>query len=180
MEEIWKPITGYEKYYHVSNFGRIKSLDRITVFKDGRKRKFIGKILTLRVKNNSGYLTVGLHEDGKSTTYLVHRVVATTFIDNQRGLDEVNHIDQNKNNNYATNLEWCTHIDNVNHGDEIERGAKKQRRMFRQLDLNGKVICIWNGFKKMQRETGYQRKSVYECCIGKRDSYMGYKWEYIE
>lgn len=93
---------------------------------------------------------------------------------------EVNHIDENKFNNKASNLEWCTHKENVNHGNEIERGARKQRRSFCQLDMDGNLIRIWHGFKKMQRETGFQRKSVYECCVGKRESYKGYKWEYLE
>lgn len=108
----------------------------------------------------------------------MHRIVAEAFIENSNGYTEVNHIDQNKFNNDVSNLEWCTHKENVNHGDEIERGAIKQRRKFRQLDLNGNLIKIWNGFKQMQRETGFQRKSVYDCCTGKRDSYKGFKWEY--
>lgn len=176
--EIWKPVKGYEDFYEVSSQGRIRSLDRVTHFKDGRKRKFHGKILEINTVNNSGYLTVGLHDNGKQKTFLVHRIVAEAFVDNPLSLDEVNHIDQNKCNNRADNLEWCTHEENVNHGDEIERGAIKQRRKFRQLDLNGNLIKIWNGFKQMQRETGFQRKSVYDCCIGKRDSYKGFKWEY--
>lgn len=176
--EIWKPVKGYEKYYAVSNKGRIRSLDRVILFKDGKTRKFRGQILTLRTTNNSGYITVGLHDAGKQKTLLVHRIVAEAFIENSNGYTEVNHIDQNKFNNEVSNLEWCTHKENVNHGDEIERGAIKQRRKFRQLDLDGNLIKIWNGFKKMQRETGFQRKSVYDCCTGKRDSYKGFKWEY--
>ena len=178
--EVWKPVRGYEKYYEVSNLGRIKSTDRLTVFKDGRKRTFYGKVLTIRTVNNSGYLTVGLHDSGKTRTFLVHRIVAEAFIDNPDGMVEVNHIDQNKLNNSAANLEGCTHRENVNHGDEIERGAKKQRRAFKQLDRDGNLIKVWQGFKQMQRETGYQRASVYRCCIGQRESYQGYKWEYAE
>ena len=56
--EIWKPVIGYENYYEVSNKGRIRSLDRVTLFKDGKTRKFCGKIISLRAMNNSGYLTV--------------------------------------------------------------------------------------------------------------------------
>ena len=178
--ENWKPVKGYEMFYEVSDKGRIRSLDRVTVFKDGRIRKFYGKILECSTVNNSGYLTIGLHNNGNSKTFLVHRIVAEAFIKNPHLCNEVNHIDQNKLNNSANNLEWCTHRENVNHGDEIERGAKKQRRSFRQIDLNGKLIKIWNGFKQMQRETGIQRKSVYDCCIGKRESYMGFRWEYVE
>lgn len=177
MEE-WKPVRGFEEYYEVSNWGKIRSLDRTIVFKDGRKRKFYGKILTISAQNNSGYNTVGLHIKGKSKTFLLHRIVAEAFVPNPLGLDEVNHKDENKRNNTASNLEWCTHAENVNHGNEIERGADKQRRSFRQLDLNGNLIRVWKGFKQMQRETGFQRKSVYDCCVGKRGSYKGYKWEY--
>lgn len=178
--EIWKPVKGYEELYEVSNQGRVRSLDRVIVFKDSRKRKFYGKILKTKTVNNSGYQTIALHDSGKSKTFLVHRIVAETFLDNPLFLGEVNHIDQNKLNNKADNLEWCTHKENMNHGDEIERGARKQRRKFRQLDLDGNLIKVWHGFKQMERETGLQRKSVYDCCVGKRESYMGFKWEYEE
>lgn len=178
--EIWRPVKGYEGLYEVSNKGRIRSLDRIAIFKDGRSRKYYGKVLEIKTVNNSGYLTVGLHNNGKQKTLLVHRVVAEAFIDNPNRYPEVNHIDQDKLNNRIENLEWCTHIKNVNHGDEIERGAAKQRRNFRQLDMDGNLIRVWSGFKKMERETGFQRKSVYDCCIGKRDSYKGFRWEYEE
>lgn len=57
--EIWKRVKGYEGYYEVSNEGRIRSLDRETTFKDGRKRVFYGRILSLNSINNSGYITVG-------------------------------------------------------------------------------------------------------------------------
>lgn len=178
--EVWKPVNGYEWYYEVSNLGRIRSLDRITVFKDGRTRKFYGKILEANTVNNSGYATISLHENGKSKTILIHRIVAEAFIDNPLECKEINHIDQDKLNNSVDNLEWCTHKENVNHGDEIERGAKKQRKIFVQKDMSGNVVKVWSGFKKMQRETGFQRKSVYDCCIGKRDSYKGFRWEYSE
>lgn len=178
--EVWKPVRGYEEYYEVSNLGRIKSVYRLTVFKDGRKRRFYGKILATRSVNNSGYLTVGLHDSGKTKTFLVHRIVAEAFVSNPYGRDEVNHIDQDKLNNSASNLEWCTHKENTNHGDEIERGARKQRRSFYQLDMDGNLIKVWHGFKQMQRETGYQRASVYRCCVGQRESYKGYKWKYAE
>ena len=91
--EVWKSVKGYEGYYEVSNEGRIRSLDRITVFKDGRKRKFYGKILENNAVNNSGYATIGLHDCGKQKTLLVHRIVAEAFVDNPHMYGEVNHID---------------------------------------------------------------------------------------
>ena len=118
--------------------------------------------------------------NGETQDWLVHRLIAKTWIPNPNKYPIINHKDNNPLNNSVDNLEWCTHKENVNHGDEIERGAIKQRKCFRQLDMDGNLIRVWNGFKKMQRETGFERKSVYECCIGKRESYKGYRWEYAE
>ena len=67
--EIWKPIDGYEKYY-VSSLGRIKSLKH--------KKE---KILTA-FPNNKGYYRVCLSNDGKSGHFLVSRLVAATFCEN--------------------------------------------------------------------------------------------------
>ena len=67
--EVWKPIDGYEKYY-VSSFGRIKSLKH--------KKE---KILTA-FPNNKGYYRVCLSNDGKSRHFLVSRLVAAAFCEN--------------------------------------------------------------------------------------------------
>ena len=165
--------------YQISNCGNVRSLDRITSNQNGSKINRAGKPKAKTI-DNLGYYHVRLSKDSKTNTFRIHRLVAEAFIENPNGYKEINHIDQNKLNNDVSNLEWCTHKENVNHGDEIERGAIKQRKSFRQLDMDGNLIKVWNGFKKMQRETGFERKSVYECCIGKRESYKGYRWEYAE
>lgn len=46
--------------------------------------------------------------------YLLHRLVAKTFVPNPSNLPEVNHKDNNAQNPYASNLEWCTRKDNLN------------------------------------------------------------------
>lgn len=43
MEEVWKDIKNWEGSYQVSNFGRVRSLERIITFSDGRIRKFQGR-----------------------------------------------------------------------------------------------------------------------------------------
>ena len=40
MIEIWKDILGYEGLYQVSNFGRVKSLERIDYLGHHRKEKY--------------------------------------------------------------------------------------------------------------------------------------------
>lgn len=123
--ENWKPVPGFEGWYEVSDHGNIRSLDRIVPYKDGRKRRYRGKMLTPRA-NADGYLQVQLSVTDKPKTVKVHRVVAEAFIQNPHGLPEVNHKDENKTNNAASNLEWCSHKYNSGYGTRGERIAKKR------------------------------------------------------
>jgi hypothetical protein len=103
--EIWKDIPGWEGVYQISNMGRIKSF----------KQTSNGKILSL-VNRNGDYFSVVLQRVGKKRQSVrVHRLVAEAFIPNPDNLPEVNHIDGNKQNNRAENLEWCSRSHNVIH-----------------------------------------------------------------
>lgn len=178
MQEIWKDVKGYEGIYQISSLGRLRSLDRIVVTKAGWTKRHKGVLIKTECVQNSGYIKVDLHKNGKAKPYLLHRIVAETFLENPNSFPQVNHKDQNKLNNCAYNLEWCTQLYNNHYGDCMERGANTQRKEFYQMDMNGNIIKKWKGFKKIQRELGYQRKLIYLCCVGKRESYMGYKWAY--
>lgn len=114
MEEKWCPICGYEGIYEVSNLGRVRSLARTVIRSDGQKTTVREKILSGN-KNTDGYLQCKLCKDGKYITVRVHRLVATAFVPNPYNLPEVNHIDTDRTNNCASNLEWASHIDNVRH-----------------------------------------------------------------
>lgn len=114
MSETWKSVIGYEGKYEVSNLGRVRSLDRYVEGKNGVTKKYAGKILSL-VKQNTGYMTVGLSKDSVVTSFLIHRLVATAFIDNPENLAEVNHKDGVKGNNNLSNLEWMSRVRNIRH-----------------------------------------------------------------
>lgn len=116
MKELWKDIVGYEGYYQISNFGNVKSLDRV----DGIGRTIKGHLLKWK-HNNRGYFTISLNKNGKARYFLVHRLVATMFIKNPDNLPEVNHIDEDKSNNSVDNLEWCTSEYNHKYGTREER-----------------------------------------------------------
>lgn len=159
-EEIWKPISGYEGKYMISNFGRVKSLNYRRTGKE--------KIMTPG-KLRKNYLGVSLTINGKSKTFKVHRLVAEAFIPNTKNLPLVNHKDENTMNNCADNLEWCDNTYNVRYSQ-----AKKVGQ-FR----NNKLIKIWDVLTDVEKE-GFKKSAVCQCCKGNRIFHHGYQWCYIE
>ncbi len=123
-EEIWKDIEGFEGYYQVSNFGRVKSLERevITSWSYKGTQRLKERILKLSMKP---YPRGNLVKDGKCTNFRVHRLVAKAFIPNPNNLPEVNHIDCNKQNNHVSNLEWCDRKYNSQHA--VKNGRLNMR-----------------------------------------------------
>lgn len=122
MEEIWKPILGYEGFYEVSNYSRIKSLPRV-VMRGNDKLNLKEKILSPN-KNTSGYLQIGLSKDGKTRQFQIHRLCASSFIkDNIK--EEVNHIDGNIYNNHISNLEWVSRAENNCHRASNAKSTSK-------------------------------------------------------
>ena len=109
--EIWLPIVGFNGNYLVSSFGRVKSLAREVTYKDGRKR--ITNEMLLKVSSKQGYPSVSL-PGGKRTC--VHTLVAEAFIGPKpKSARTVNHLDGNKQNNRAENLEWASYAENNRH-----------------------------------------------------------------
>ena len=107
--ELWKDIQGYEGLYMVSNQGRVKSI---------RGNRVLKKRLTY-----DGYVKVTLTVDYKAVDKRVHRLVAEAFVPNPNELETINHIDGNKENNDASNLEWCDRHEQMQHAYSL--GLKK-------------------------------------------------------
>lgn len=112
MDEVWKDIKGYEGYYQISNFGNIRSLDR-WINNNGTLVFRMGKILSPS-KSGPGYLQIAFYVDGKIQKKYIHRLVMEAFNPTDNPELEINHIDENKENNMITNLEWVTHKENMN------------------------------------------------------------------
>lgn len=147
--EIWKDIKGYEGLYQVSNFGRIRSLDRWRNSGTGGYFQ-TGKILKTKEDVN-GYLRVSLLKNGKYQKMNVHRLIAIAFIPNENNFPIINHKDGNKLNNNISNLEWCTYSYNSKHAYDNELREK----------VYGKDH--WNYGRKVSEETREKlRKSAKE------------------
>ena len=112
MNEEWKDVPGFEGVYQASNIGRIRTVDRIGETCYGATRKLKGRVVAEN-GGNRGYLRVSTRKYG---VMFAHRLVAITWIPNDKNLPVINHIDGNKSNNHPSNLEWCTQPDNVRHG----------------------------------------------------------------
>ena len=137
--EIWRDITGYEGIYQISNLGRVRSLDRISIDKNGRK--FSKKGSMRKVSKSKGYSIIGLSKDNKQKMHLVHRLVAKEFIPNsRREATVVNHIDGDKSNNSVTNLEWITQSENMSHNSKLYDSRKKNNSFIKNeiwKDIDG-------------------------------------------
>lgn len=121
--EIWLPVVGYEGLYAVSNMGRVKSLGNNKL----RKEKILSQILN----NNNGYLQLTLYKEGKMQTFLVHRLVATAFLENPNGYRCVNHKNEIKTDNRVENLEWCDDKYNLNYKNaQAKRVASTDYKAF--------------------------------------------------
>ena len=124
--EEWRDLNGYEGLYMVSNKGRIATLERIA-----RHRLMSSNILKPCI-NPNGYYLVALSKKGVSKSYLLHRLIAQTFIDNPENKPMVDHIDTDKLNNCVENLQWCTCEENMSNPKTIQKmnshgGAKSKR-----------------------------------------------------
>ena len=185
-EEIWKDVEGYEGYYMVSNRGNVKSLNYRHTSKE--------RILKPQ-KNNDGYLNVLLYQDGKGKTYKVHRLVATAFCENPHGFKEVNHIDEDKTNNCADNLEWCSRSYNCTYNGRAKKSGKKTAEKLRGRKLSEEtikkiskpvysinkvsgLITYWNSAKEASMQMGINNGHICECLKGRRNSAGNHYWMY--
>lgn len=155
-QEIWKHIQGYESSYAVSNRGRVMNL---------KKNKILKPIV-----DGAGYLYVNL----KQKRYNIHRLVAQAFLGNTDNLPYVNHIDEDPTNNDVSNLEWSSVSHNAKHS------IHKQSCRVNQLTLDGEFVREWKSFHEIERELGFARQSIIQCCKGRHKTSNGYRWQYAD
>lgn len=166
----WKDIKGYEGLYKVSDMGDVVSEGR-----KGTRCKGPHKLIPQRDK--AGYLQVCLTKNGVPKTHRIHRLVAEAFVENPHGYREVNHIDENKSNCRADNLEWCTRKYNINYGKRTEKTSTKVIMYSKDM----KSIRMFNSICEAARELGvYSPSHICAAVKGERATAYGYIWRKAE
>lgn len=181
MTEQWKPIEGYESIYQVSNMGRVRRLAGVASNGRPLKAQIIKPIL-----QHSGYCHVGLWRNGVCDQRRVHRLVAEAFIPNPKNKATVNHLNEDKQDNRACNLEWATVGENTRHGSCIERrtanrrpDAPNKRKAVIGTDKDG-IEHVFDSIANASQYVGVSRNDghITACCKGNQRTAYGYTWRY--
>lgn len=166
--EVWKDIPNYEGIYQASNLGRIKSINPCNRGKD--------IIMSDKPVSPNDYKKVCFKRGGKQKTFLVHRLIAITFIPNPNSYPVVNHKNENKSDNRVENLEWCDYSYNASYG------SKKHNQT---VKLGKKVLCVelnlqFLSFGEASRYLNIPYQNISKCCHGKVKTAGGYHWELLD
>lgn len=181
LEEIWKDIPNY-KGYQVSNLGRVRTNNKITYTKKHGKRHWKDRILKYKCINKNAYKTgyrVDLWKDGKSKTFLVARLVAFTFYNediNNHKLT-VDHIDGNRFNNNIDNLELVSLAENIKRG--FETGLYSCQKKIKIINKKSKEEIIFNSLSKGSQYMNYNKRYLSEKTNKNIFENDDYKWELI-
>lgn len=157
---MWKDIPDFPDYA-VSDDGEVLS-----------KRR--NRLLSPAI-DRYGYQKVTLCKNGRNHYFTVHRLVAMVFVPNTKGGNQVNHIDENKMNNKASNLEWVTAYENDNHGTRNSRMSNtKCKRPI--IHTDGTFEYYYKGVKHASRMTGIAHSQITRFCNDKTNT----KWRYAD
>lgn len=173
--ELWKEVEGTNGALLVSNSGRVKSLLRN------------GRILK-PTQDSKGYLRLRVTINREKRSYKVHRLVAMAFVDNPDGKPQVNHINGDKTDNRASNLEWVTNKENAHHAiknglwDSVFEGAiledERRKKPIIALCIKTGESVEFDSVAEAERFIG--SRHVTDVLKGKRTKAKGYTFAYKE
>lgn len=166
MIKTFKTIEGFEDYI-VSNDG--------TIINAKTGQEIVGSV------RKNGYRSVILIRNGERHDKLIHRLVAEAFCKKRNGAEEVNHIDGNKLNNSADNLEWVTRGENLKHA--YEKGLMPNNTTPREVlatNIETGEQATFSSIYKAARFLNISQGNICMCCKGLRPNAGGYIWEYKE
>ena len=155
--EEWKLVSGTDDYY-VSNRGRFK---RIT---------HLGENLRKASIDPEGYCRVNI---GHKKLRL-HRLVAEAFVPNPNNYPVVDHLDADKKNNNASNLEWVTQQENTKRAAEMGLITGGERTLALAIDesLTG---YLYKNIPDLSRDLGIDSRAANKVALGKQKTAGGYR-----
>lgn len=185
--EIWKEIPQFNSKYLASNSGRIKSIP----YKGFRHGRASEKILSTTKRSKDGYALINLiTPEGirkmyqvHRLMYQVHRLVGITFVEGyQEGLI-INHINEVKDDNRASNLEWVTEkINDTYNNKAIKTGIVQRNKHLSKpigkYDLELNLLEVYPSVREAERLTGIKHENMSNCALNKAKTAGGYKWKY--
>lgn len=166
----WRIVEEFPNY-EVSENGQIRN-------------RTTGHIKSQRIKNN-GYVITDLSRNGEVKTVHIHRIVAKAFLPNPQNYSEVNHINEDKTDNYYGNLEWCDRTYNNNYGNiqTLRLNTLKSRQSsnapqrVQQIDKDGNIIATYPSMREAERQTGINNTRISAVCRGESKQAGGYIWK---
>lgn len=162
-------IKGFEDYY-ITDDGRVYSRNQYNNPAGRIKKK-------KECVDSTGYITTTLRAHGKSYRFRVHRLVADAFLQRNAFSQCINHKDGNKQNNNATNLEWCTYSWNNLHAFRVLKRGPSLAKKIIMLD-NGRVLAEFDSSLDAERKTGISASSIRHCISGQNKHAGGYIWKH--
>lgn len=164
ITEIWKDIKNYEGYYQVSNLGRVKSLDRLVHYTNGKKRFFKGLILK-EMTQKSGYNTVNLYLKGMKYRFN-HQLVAEAFLNhNSNRMMHIDHINEIKTDNRLCNLRIISSRENTTRNRDnktsmyagvfFSKNRKGTKKWSSKININKKQIDLGYFYSEIEAHKAY-------------------------
>lgn len=166
MDAIWKDIPGYEGLYRVNQWGEIYSL-------------YTNKILKYSISQD-GYKQYNLHKNKKNYIMTAHKAVALAFIPNPENLPLINHKDEDKQNCYYENLEWCDHSYNNTYNNRHIKIARQCSYITYQYNDKGELVAEYESSRAAGRMNGLSDGSICMCCNEELYTYKNFVWSYKE
>lgn len=186
--EEWRPVVGYEKYFVVSNYSRIKSVPRVTRKCERIIKPYIGP---------TGYYEINIFLNRGRIHKKVHRILLEAFVENPKNKSNIDHIDTNKLNNTLDNLRWATCKENSNNPISLPRIKKALEKAHKvcekgvaQYDKEDNLLCVYSSIAKASEMTGISKASIGSVANGRavysKEGWLvrnltagGYKWRFI-